>query len=59
MYATHTFITEVLCFIIQIQLCTYNECYSELTPYIMLAYFIGLVSVMRINAKATPITIAI
>ena len=34
---------------------TFKECYSELMPYTALAYSIVLVSMMCINAKATPI----
>ena len=33
----------------------FNDCYSELTPYTVLATLSGLVSMMHINSKATPI----
>ena len=35
-YATPTFITEVLRLVTRVQL-FFNDCYSELTPYIVLA----------------------
>ena len=37
MYTTPTFITEVLHFVTQV-LTALNDCYSELMPYIALAY---------------------
>ena len=37
MYTTPTFITEVLHFVTQVSTAL-NDCYSELMPYIVLAY---------------------
>ena len=53
MYATSTFITEALRLVTQVQL-LFNDCYSELTPYTVLANS-GLVSTTRTNVKATSI----
>ena len=38
MYATPTLTTKALHLATQIQLCTFNDCYSELMPYTALAY---------------------
>ena len=51
MYASPTFITEALfCYS---GIAAFNDCYSELTVYTVLSYW--LVSMMYINAKAMPI----
>ena len=59
MYATPTFITEALHLATQDQQLL-NSCYSELTSYTVLVYYyIGLVSMMHINAKAMPIKVVL